>query len=80
MLLRAAVILMLPTMACIGYYAMAGSGNVAAGMARVAGVALGLISLLAMAMALWATKANGKMLIFWVVVFLLALSLILSSV
>lgn len=78
-LLRVAVILMVPTIACIGYYAMIGAGEVAVGIARVAGVAIGLVSLLGMVMGFRATKDSSKTVVFWGVFSLLALFLIWFS-
>ncbi|WP_461517014.1 hypothetical protein [Porticoccus sp.] len=75
-LLRVAVILMVPLMACVGYYAMVGAGEVAVGIARVAGVAMGLVSLLGLVTALWAPGGSGKALVFWGLISLLALLLI----
>ncbi|WP_461481020.1 hypothetical protein [Porticoccus sp.] len=78
-LLRVAVILMVPLMACIGYYAMVGGGSVIAGISSLAGVALGLVSLLGLVMAMRSPQGAGKSLVFWGVVGLLALLLVMTS-
>lgn len=78
-LLRVAVILLVPLMACLGYYAMVGAGEVAAGVTRLAGVAMGLVSLLGVVTALRTPRSSGKALVFWGVVGLLALVLVLTD-
>ncbi|TNE83767.1 MAG: hypothetical protein EP334_00390 [Gammaproteobacteria bacterium] len=76
---RVAVILMMPLLACLGYYAMAGGGSVIVGVSRVAGLALGLVSLLGLATAVRSPKGAGKSVVFWGVSALLALLLIGTS-
>lgn len=76
-LLKMAVILMVPLIACVGYYALAGGADIAAGVSRIGGMALGIISLMGMVSAILSSRDTGKSVIFWCVGLLLALSLCL---
>lgn len=76
-LLKIAVILMVPLIACAGYYAMAGGADIAAGVSRIGGMALGIVSLMGMVSAMRPSRYTGKLVIFWGVVLLLALLLCL---
>lgn|GEM_PF-2484628 len=78
-LARVVVISVVPLMACLGYYAMAGGGHVVDGVSRLAGVALGLVSLLGVVGSLRAPEPRGKSVTFWCVFLLLALLLIATS-
>jgi len=76
-LLKIAVILMVPLIAFAGYYAMAGGADIAAGVSRIGGMALGIVSLMGMVSAMRPSRYTGKLVIFWGVVLLLALLLCL---
>ncbi|TNE94066.1 hypothetical protein [Porticoccus sp.] len=76
-LLKIAVILMVPLIACAGYYAMAGGADIAAGVSRIGGMALGIVSLMGMVSAMRPSRYTGQLVIFWGVVLLLALLLCL---
>lgn len=78
-LLKIAVILMVPLMACVGYYAMAGGTDIAAGVSRIGGMALGIVSMIGLVHAWRHSRRIDKSIAFWMVAALLALLLVGAS-
>ena len=78
-LLKIAVILMVPLIACVGYYAMAGGADIAAGVSRIGGMALGIVSLIGLFSAWRLSRRMDKAVAFWGVAALLAALLLWAS-
>ncbi len=78
-LLKIAVILMVPLIACVGYYAMAGGADIAAGVSRIGGLALGIVSLIGLVNSWRTSRRIDKAVAFWAVAVLLAMLLLWAS-
>lgn len=78
-LLKIAVILMVPLIACAGYYAMAGGADIAAGVSRIGGMALGVVSLIGLINAWRTSRRLNKAVAFWAVAALFATLLLWVS-
>ncbi|MEZ5529496.1 MAG: hypothetical protein R3E57_06135 [Porticoccaceae bacterium] len=82
-LLRVAVVLMVvlivPLIACFGYYAMIDSGHALAGIFRVVGAAIGLVALVGLSGVLQKLPGKSGLLGFWSLLAVMALLLMIAA-